>query len=160
MQRAVDAWRELEQALASVEAHKNDNDDAVKYVSHSQKRAGVSPWFLAPISPKEELVPIPPEFEDVKKRYDRAMSGNDSGGRRGRIFPTEKDSTKSAYIPDTAMNHMPDMRFEGIEHHVMYDAQRSKRQPEQKHKGNQKGGHQQGQPQQREPQGYQWKGDE
>lgn len=140
-QRAVDLWRELEDTMDRVKHTKDDNEHAVKYVAQSAKRAGVSPWFTGLRHAKEELIPDPPEFKDVEKRFNRAQNEQKQSGGRGRIFPREEGSTRTAYVLPT--DNLPDMHLEGVDNTIMYRHPKQQQQNQQGRKRNKGGGNNQ-----------------
>lgn len=135
MHKLVKAYYECERALAAIEEHEKENQEAVDAASYHSRSDGVSAWFRTKRIPREVgLIPIPPEFKEIRKRMERAQKGD----QRQRVFSPVKDAGPvTRFLPEGF--NLPELKLEGTEVKDWNWSVDKGRQREQQQKGRSKG---------------------
>lgn len=147
MQDAVDLWFQLEDAMHRTKEHEKDNEVAIDYASSHRRRDGVSEWFQMLPVPKEGLIPIPPEFKEVKRLWDRAHTDDRGRPVGARLNPDAPPESIAVFYPEGMPT--PNLRLDGQQVHahawnVRRGNERDKGQGRSRQRGKRNGGNQQG----------------
>ena len=135
MSKFIELIKEAEDMLAIVERHKDDVQEARKFVNANRQKEGISSWYQWPRRPRQDGMPdLSKEFEEAKKRFLKGRNAN----KKSRLG-TPEDATRSEYWPKGVQ--LPQMRGEGKEfdHTIEYDPNRNKRNQNQQQKSRGKG---------------------
>ena len=152
IQDAVELWQKFEKAMANIRQLEKENEEAVNSVMHNRPGDGVSEPVRSKRIPRQRgLIPIPPEWKDVQKMYNRATSGSSERQARRELKDVGDASWRTAFIPPGA--NLPDIVLDGKDFKFHeWDVKRNQQDGNQgKKRGRNKGGNdnqnQQGGPQ-------------